>query len=273
LNNVVYKIEGELGRGKFGTCYKCTNPKYTNHASKYEDETIAIKIQRTMGNKLLTVDNKPCFSDTIIQTEIDILKKINHKHIIRYIDSGVEQYSPISQFHFLATNHINGVELIYAINDHIIHEPDALLILNQLIRAIKYLHDKLILHGDIKCENMIYDNTTKQITLIDFGHSIDLSMDGNSRVNGTSGYCAPEIYINNICTDLLSDVWSFGVVAYVLVFKQLPFASNNFNLTPKYTTPHCSLYYKRFLKKCLKGHDSRANSDVIYDYLINKVEE
>jgi serine/threonine protein kinase len=96
----------------------------------------------------------------------------------------------------------------------------------QMLSAIKHVHDSLVLHRDIKVENFLVggeDGDT--VKLCDFGLSVTLPPNGKKRgLCGTAPYMCPEM-IRDECYDWKADVWSFGVVAYLLLFGVFPYAT------------------------------------------------
>lgn len=125
--------------------------------------------------------------------------------------------------------YLRGGELLNAIckRDHYT-ENDARRVFSQLISALSYLHARRVIHRDLKPENLILADRsfTSDIKLVDFGFSIVLDSDSSSVVTnlhcGTPGYMAPEI-INNTSYSTSVDMWSSGVVLYILLSGLMPF--------------------------------------------------
>lgn len=92
--------------------------------------------------------------------------------------------------------------------------------MEKLFRAIGHCHANGIVHRDIKPENIMIGKD-KEVKLIDFGLSKQSSSSSLSTIAGTPYYMAPEVlegYYNNKC-----DIWSLGVLLYVLLSGYLPF--------------------------------------------------
>jgi len=104
----------------------------------------------------------------------------------------------------------------------------------QIVEAVKILHDMHIIHCDIKLKNVLFNPQTEQICLIDFGlcRLIDDDNQYISRAHGTPCYSAPEIYLQKEYDAYKLDVYSLGVLLYVLFFGSLPF--DDFSGVPYY---------------------------------------
>jgi serine/threonine protein kinase len=98
-----------------------------------------------------------------------------------------------------------------------LEEPVARLILQRLASAIKYCHDIGVAHRDIKTDNILVD-ASNQPMLIDFAFgTISLGKKSES-VCGTVSYMAPEILGKQSYCPRKADIWSFGIVAYKMLF-------------------------------------------------------
>lgn len=194
----------ELGQGAYSKVYKCT--KQDNIDVQY-----AVKIIKK--NKFSNIEKEQ------FRAEINILKMINHPNIIKTYDV----YETIDTIK-IVTELINDGELFnYIINRPCFNDDELKPILKQLFVCISYLHDHAIVHSDIKPENILYNRFNGQIKLIDFGLSkILLPNKKIEQIGGTISYVAPEAFkLNMYCTG--SDVWSVGVIMYLLVYGRLPF--------------------------------------------------
>jgi len=107
-------------------------------------------------------------------------------------------------------------------------ELEALTVLIQILDAMKYLHSKGLVHRDIKLDNILFQSKNRiDIKILDFGiaemvGSIKNSAFRRSLVMGTPLYVAPEV-LNGYC-DFKSDIWSAGVIFYMLLTGQAPFS-------------------------------------------------
>ena len=124
---------------------------------------------------------------------------------------------------------VEGRELFdYVIEKHKLKESEACFIIKQLLKTIKYIHSIGIIHRDLKPENIIIDSNTCQIKLIDFGLSTFYQEFVSLKTKvGTPYYVAPELLEGSYGPEI--DIWSIGVIAYILLTGYPPFhgKSNN----------------------------------------------
>ena len=104
-------------------------------------------------------------------------------------------------------------------------EATAAEILSQLLSAIVYCHERKIVHRDLKPENILLDNSSPgkfQVKVIDFGTAQAFSSSTKLRATtGTAYYIAPEVLMRNY--NEKCDVWSCGVILYILLSGTPPF--------------------------------------------------
>jgi serine/threonine protein kinase len=90
--------------------------------------------------------------------------------------------------------------------------------------AVSYMHYKGKAHRDIKLENILYDASTHQIKLIDFGFSLGTSEDKKSdSYCGTPHYMDPDIVKKVPYSPFAADMWACGVILYIILVGNLPF--------------------------------------------------
>jgi len=162
----------------------------------------------------------------IIKSEVDILKSVEHPYIVRCFDA-ID--SPDKMY--LVMEIMKGGELFDRIVDkgHFT-EADAAGVTAKLFSAIKYLHDKNIAHRDLKPENLLMadDTPESEVKITDFG--LSKAFDEQTQVMqtpcGTPGYIAPEVLVMK-GYDKQCDVWSLGVIVYILLCGFPPFYADN----------------------------------------------
>ena len=101
-------------------------------------------------------------------------------------------------------------------------------LLVQLLCAVSFMHEQGIVHRDLKLENLLYydDTEDSKILVADFGLSeYEWELKEGSPVCGTPGYLAPEVIARQPCTTS-ADMWSIGVIAYILLAGYPPFYAN-----------------------------------------------
>ena len=203
-----YNVESLLGEGSFGSVYLARHIKTQN--------PVAVKaIPRA------TLKKPSVLSD--LRNEITTLLAVNHPNLI-HLEA---VFDDDDEHVFLVMEYAPGGELFEQIVQRASNYTDneARSILVQTARAVHYLHTKNIVHRDLKPENIVLSSMQGDagIKIIDFGFATTLK-DGEcmTEICGTPGYCAPEI-LKGLPYDNRCDVWSLGIVLYVLLAGAQPF--------------------------------------------------
>mmetsp|Transcript_26744 Transcript_26744/g.44585 ORF Transcript_26744/g.44585 Transcript_26744/m.44585 type:complete len:537 (+) Transcript_26744:105-1715(+) len=205
----------ELGHGHYGVVRKCMH--------RETKEWYAIKsIRKSKVGKI-----------EVLKREIEILKEVDHPNIIRLKDVFEDQ-----KYLHLITELCTGGELF----DRIIaktnsaeghfSEHDAAVLIRDICDAIAYCHDvKQIVHRDLKPENFLFlsKEDDSPIKIIDFGLSRhDTQNSGVMKTKvGTPYYVAPEVLKREYTKSC--DIWSIGVIAYILLCGYPPFYGDSDN--------------------------------------------
>ena len=143
-----------------------------------------------------------------------------------------------SKKYYIITEMLDGGELFeFITNQGTFSETDAAILMKQILQGVNYLHSQYIVHRDLKPENTMLiskPNSVKQYSLkiIDFGTAIQIRP--GQKINkfiGTSYYIAPEVLAENY--NEKCDVWSCGVIMYILLCGYPPFNGSVFKRTDK----------------------------------------
>lgn len=153
------------------------------------------------------------------------MRQLDHPNIVRLF----EVFQDDKRF-YLVTELCTGGELFDEITKRSnFNENDAADIIKQVLSAIAYCHSKNICHRDLKPENILLDTLNQSgnsIKIIDFGASQKFENSKKmSQIYGTAYYIAPEILkseYNEKC-----DVWSVGVILYILLSGKPPFSGDS----------------------------------------------
>ncbi|KAL3462603.1 kinase-like domain-containing protein [Aspergillus heterothallicus] len=159
-------------------------------------------------------------------TEAEVLKRLNHPNIIRYI----EHYESKDKL-YLVTELARGGELFDRLCElGNFTETLASQAVSQILEAIHYMHQRNILYLDLKTENVMYEtrDINSRLMLIDFGTAkmLDPSEQGLKKMVGSFGHAAPEVMLKEGCGKP-ADMWSLGVIAYELLCGYSPFRAEN----------------------------------------------
>lgn len=161
-----------------------------------------------------------------IKREIAILKLVNHPNILR-----LHNVLETQKRFYLILEHLKGGELFdYIIQKGHLDGKELARLFNQIIMGIEYCHSLWICHRDLKPENLLL-NYEKNIKIVDFGFA-QVSGRWNQQLRNTScpttHYTAPEVIgRTSKYNGTVSDVWSLGVVFYVMSTGLLPFENDN----------------------------------------------
>ncbi|XP_078055089.1 serine/threonine-protein kinase SIK3 homolog isoform X4 [Mustelus asterias] len=198
-----YEIERTIGKGNFAVV------KLATHI--VTKAKVAIKI----------VDKTQLEEENLkkIFREVQIMKMLRHPHIIR-----LYQVMETERMIYLVTEYASGGEIF----DHLVAhgrmaEKEARKKFKQIVAAVHFCHCRNIVHRDLKAENLLLD-ANLNIKIADFGFS-NIFTPGQLLKTwcGSPPYAAPELFEGKEYDGPKVDIWSLGVVLYVLVCGALPF--------------------------------------------------
>ncbi|KAB5523408.1 hypothetical protein PHYPO_G00152230 [Pangasianodon hypophthalmus] len=198
-----YEIIRTLGKGNFAVV------KLARH--KVTKTQVAIKI----------IDKTRLDASDLekLNREVKIMKLLNHPHIIR-----LYQVMETKNMLYIVTEYASNGEMFeyLACNGHM-SEEEARKTFWQILSAVEYCHRCHIVHRDLKAENLLLDSNMN-IKLADFGFG-NFFVPGKPLNTwcGSPPYAAPEIFKGREYEGPQLDIWSLGVVLYVLVCGYLPF--------------------------------------------------
>ena len=239
-----YQIKGKIGEGMFG--------KVKLGIHLLTKEKVAIKI---FDKGKIKNEKEAAY----IEREISILKKLNHYNTIKL-------YNIIQNenFIFLIQEYVpNGELLNFLENSENINltENQICKIYQQIISGIEYLHEVGIAHRDLKLENILL-NQKNDVKIIDFGLSNKYNKDSEELLQSSCGspcYAAPEMITGSKYHGVDTDIWSSGIILYLMLCKSFPFNDKNNNklyqkiLNGKFNLPnYLSNEAKDLLIKLLK---------------------
>ncbi|KAM6223727.1 LOW QUALITY PROTEIN: myosin light chain kinase 3 [Rhynchocyon petersi] len=192
-----------LGGGRFGQVHRCKE--------KSTGLPLAAKIIKVKSAK----DRED------MNNEINIMNQLNHVNLIQLYDAFESKNS-----FTLIMEYVEGGELFDRITDekYQLTEPDVVLFTRQICEGVHYLHQHYILHLYLKPENLLCVNQTgHQIKIRDFGLARRYKPQEKLKVNfGTPEFLAPEV-IKYEFVAFPTDMWSVGVITYMLLSGLSPF--------------------------------------------------
>lgn len=206
-----YNFTKVLGSGRYGTVREATKQGITPcMISKYAVKSLS---KADLAQDLI-----------YYRRELEILMHVDHPNIVKFY----EVYEDEAYIH-IVMELCSGGDLFDHLNSvGTFNEQKAVAITRQLVSAVNHLHTMLVCHRDLKPENFMYLNSTKSggIKLVDFG--LAKRWEGTQLMKSKVGspyFVAPEVMTGNY--DFRCDVWSLGVVLYLLLAGQPPFIGSN----------------------------------------------
>ncbi|CAF2148480.1 unnamed protein product [Brassica rapa] len=205
-----YEMGKLLGHGTFAKVYLARNVK-TN-------ESVAIKV----------IDKEKILKGGLIahiKREISILRRVRHPNIVQLF----EVMATKAKIYFVM-EYVRGGELFNKVAKGRLKEEVARKYFQQLISAVTFCHARGVFHRDIKPENLLLDENGN-LKVSDFGLSAvsdQIRQDGLFHTFcGTPAYVAPEVLARKGYDAGKVDIWSCGVVLFVLMAGYLPFHDRN----------------------------------------------
>lgn len=196
-----YNLDASVGSGGFGTVVK-------GHHIVSKTKT-AIKF----------LDRKNGDSDALIQREVEVMSRLKHPNIVRFYE-----FFCLDWFVCISMEFIDGLTIQDCLGKYgVFSEKAAKDVAGQMASGISYLHEKSIMHLDIKIDNVII-RSDGIVKIIDFGYARDWELAKEmTTFPGHRLFSAPEMFRQDIFYGPSVDIWSFGIVLYVMLFGDYPF--------------------------------------------------
>ncbi|KAM3141249.1 hypothetical protein pb186bvf_006634 [Paramecium bursaria] len=158
-----------------------------------------------------------------LKSEVKLLKKLQHKNIIKYYFTEVsEDLSSID----VALELIKSGSLRQVLDQVTLEEQTIRIYTKQIMEGVQYLHENKVIHRDIKGANILID-TDGTIKLTDFGTSQILDNNNPSTgIKGTLNWIAPEVFLHQDVS-YAADIWSVGGVVLEMITRQPPYYQIN----------------------------------------------
>jgi len=204
-----FRIICSIGKGGMGDVYKAVQEPLNRE--------VAVKI----------LPEEYCRNDEFLKrfmTEAKAISRLEHQNIVGIYDYGVE-----GDLQYIAMRYIEGISLYDKINkDKRLDIGTALDYTKQICRALRYAHERDILHRDIKPQNILLDKKG-QIFVTDFGIAKlyeQTSVTRTGVVVGTPEYMSPE-QAEGLDLNPQTDIYSLGIVLYEMLTGEPPFTGDN----------------------------------------------
>ncbi|CAO3701770.1 unnamed protein product [Rhizopus stolonifer] len=201
-----YKVTKKtLGVGSFAVVKECI------HRSTQQPFALKIILKKAIAGK-----------EHMLSSELDILKQVRHPHIV-----SMHNLYESKEAVYIVTDLASGGELFQQLlKKGSYTEKDASKLTKQMLEGLQYLHERDIVHRDMKPENLLFHTQSENPNLMitDFGLSKILKAQDDilTTACGTPGYVAPEVLLQTGHNKPV-DLWSVGVILYTLLSGYTPF--------------------------------------------------
>jgi transcriptional regulator with GAF, ATPase, and Fis domain/tetratricopeptide (TPR) repeat protein len=220
--NQRYRVESLLGQGGLGTVYRCRDLR--------NETPVALKLLRSP----ISGEGK-----SPLHSEFSILSRLRHPNLVRILDFGKlgGLRGP-----FIVQEYVEGRNLFEATAGWPIGQ--VLEVLAGLCRVVQYLHDRGVVHRDLKPGNVLFASSPDgcgQLKVLDFGLAQWLTDERGQKVGGTLAYMAPEVLMGRGAGPR-SDLYSLGILFYQVLTRRLPFEDKDTGyLVQKHLQGHADL--------------------------------
>ena len=205
LSEISFKMGRKIGEGMFSTV------KLATHSLTNEEVAIKI-IEKTRISKIEEKER--------INRELAIMKMVNHYNIVK-LYAIIETKLII----YLIHEYVQGKDFMeYLSKKGKLKESEACKFFHQIISGLEYLHQCGIAHRDFKPENILLTHDNQLLKIIDFGLG-NIYKKGQllSTACGSPCYVPPEMVREESYNGALTDIWSAGVILYLMLCGNLPF--------------------------------------------------
>lgn len=202
-----YDLDKEIGKGAYGIVKRCIHKEKKN--------VYAAKIIKTSSHNIRKT----------VMREIEVMRVLGrHNKLVELLDAYQTPFEMVMVLEF-----VPGGELFERIvAEEYLMEDDAVDYVKQILEALQFMHERNIVHLDLKPENILcVSMDSNDIKLVDFGLARHLDSEEDVKSSfGTPDFVAPEV-IRMKPVSTASDLWSLGVVTYVLLSGLMPFSGDD----------------------------------------------
>ncbi|KAG0765363.1 hypothetical protein G6F57_004227 [Rhizopus arrhizus] len=255
-----------IGRGTFGDVYLGLNP--------LSGELMAVKQVELPVENSATEERKKSMVEAL-QREIDLLKELEHENIVQYLGSNIDDSYFSIFLEYVPGGSVSGLLASYGT----FQEPLVKSFVRQILKGLNYLHNKDIVHRDIKGANVLVDNKGG-VKITDFGISKKVEEDiiiqsqsssasHRPSLQGSIYWMAPEVVKQTLYTRK-ADIWSLGCMVIEMFtgdhpfpeFSQMQAIFQIGSYTAPSIPPNLSEEAQSFLKCTFKiNHEERSSAE------------
>lgn len=194
-----------LGRGSFGTVYEA----FTDDGFFFAIKEVSLLDQGSQGKQSIFQ----------LEQEISLLSQFHHENIVRYLGTKKDD-SKLYIFLELVTK--GSLQSLY--QKYNLRDSQVSVYTRQILYGLNYLHQRNVVHRDIKCANILVD-VRGSVKLADFGLAKATKLNDIQSFKGTAFWMAPEVVNRkNSGYGLAADIWSFGCTVLEMLTGRIPYS-------------------------------------------------
>ncbi|KDP32742.1 hypothetical protein JCGZ_12034 [Jatropha curcas] len=203
---ITYWEKGELlGRGSFGSVYEGISDDGFFFAVK----EVSLLDQGSQGKQSIYQ----------LEQEIALLSQFEHENIVQYYGTDTDESKLYIFLELVTKGSLMSLYQRYHLRDSQVSSYT-----RQILHGLKYLHDRNVVHRDIKCANILVD-ANGSVKLADFGLAKATKLNDVKSCKGTAFWMAPEVVNRrNQGYGLPADIWSLGCTVLEMLTRQIPYS-------------------------------------------------
>ncbi|KAJ0700410.1 putative mitogen-activated protein kinase kinase kinase STE-STE11 family [Helianthus annuus] len=194
-----------LGRGSYGTVYE----GYTENGVFFAVKEVSLLDEGSQGN--------PCIVQ--LEQEISLLSQFQHENIVRYLGTDTGDGKLYIFLELITKGSLANLYRKYCLGDSQVSAYT-----RQILGGLNYLHERNVVHRDIKCANILVD-ASGSVKLADFGLAKATKLNDIKSCKGTPYWMAPEV-VNRKSNGygLSADIWSLGCTVLEMLTRKIPYS-------------------------------------------------
>ncbi|KAH6796357.1 hypothetical protein C2S51_037343 [Perilla frutescens var. frutescens] len=197
--------KGELlGRGSFGSVYE----GIADDGFFFAIKEVSLLDQGVEGRQSIIQ----------LEQEIALLRQIEHENIVQYYGTAKDESHLYIFIELVTKGSLLSLYQKYTLRDSVVSAYT-----RQILHGLKYLHDRGVVHRDIKCANLLVD-TNGLVKLADFGLAKATKLNDVKSCKGTVFWMAPEVVRSQGGYGLPADIWSLGCTVLEMLTRRFPYA-------------------------------------------------